>query len=64
VQIGEFLMAGAKDQIRGKANETVGAVRKKTGQATGNKKLEVKGAVQQMKGKAQGIVGKAKGKLP
>jgi uncharacterized protein YjbJ (UPF0337 family) len=56
-------MAGTKDQIKGKANEAVGAARKKTGQATGNQKMEAKGSVQQVKGKAQGIVGKAKRKL-
>lgn len=56
-------MAGAKDQIKGKANEAVGAARKNAGRLVGNEKMEAKGAVQQMKGKAQGIVGKAKRKL-
>ncbi len=56
-------MAGAKDQIKGKANEAVGAARKKTGQVIGDEEMETEGAVQQLKGKAQGIVGKVKRKL-
>jgi uncharacterized protein YjbJ (UPF0337 family) len=56
-------MAGAKGKIKGKANEAVGATRKKTGQVTGNEKMEAKGATQEIKGKAQGVIGKAKGKL-
>ena len=56
-------MAGAKDQIKGKANEAAGAARKKTGQVIGDEEMETEGAVQQLKGKAQGIVGKVKRKL-
>ena len=49
-----------EDKIKGKANEAVGAVRAKTGDVTGNEKMQAKGETQQAKGKSQQVVGKAK----
>ena len=51
------------DKIKGKANEMVGAARRKTGDVTGNEEMEAKGAAQQGKGKAQGALGEAKDKV-
>ena len=49
--------------MKGKANEVIGAARRKTGKATGNEDMEARGAGQELKGKAQGIVGQVKRKL-
>lgn len=51
------------DKVKGKANEMVGGVRRKTGEMTGNESMEAKGAAQQMKGKGQGMVGSARDKV-
>ena len=50
----------AQENIKGKTNEAVGAVRRKTGDVTGNEDMEAKGAAQQSKGKTQQVVGSAK----
>lgn len=49
-----------KDQVHGKIDEVVGTVKRKSGELTGNKQLEVKGTIQQVKGKLENVVGKAK----
>jgi len=56
-------MSGKKDKLKGKANETAGAARKKVGEVTGNEELRSKGATQQAKGKVQGVTGAVKDKL-
>lgn len=56
-------MAGMKDRIKGKTNESVGAARRKVGEATDDEKMQDEGAVQEMKGKGQSFIGKLKGKL-
>jgi uncharacterized protein YjbJ (UPF0337 family) len=56
-------MAGTKDTVKGKANEAVGAARRRVGKATGDEDMEAQGAGQELKGKAQGVVGKLKRKL-
>ena len=48
------------DKTKGKANELVGAARKKAGEMTGNEEMEAKGAAQQAKGDAQQAAGKMK----
>ena len=52
-----------KDTVKGKTNEAVGAARRKTGEMTGNEKMEAKGAGQEAKGKTQGAVGTVKDKV-
>lgn len=56
-------MSGAKDRIKGKVNEALGAVKKKTGRLKGDEQMEAEGTVQQVKGKVQGAIGKVKGKV-
>ena len=51
------------DKIKGKANEMAGKGRREVGAATGNEKMEAKGAEQQGKGKVQGAVGDVKEKV-
>ncbi|MGB4861338.1 MAG: CsbD family protein [Tepidiformaceae bacterium] len=51
------------DNIKGKANEAVGAARKKAGEMTGNEEMEAKGAAQETKGEAQQALGKGKDAL-
>ncbi len=40
-----------KDQVKGHANEVIGKVKETVGEAVGNKKLEIKGAIQKNIGK-------------
>lgn len=51
-----------KDRMKGKANEAVGTVKAKTGEHTGNERMQAEGENQEMKGKAQGMMGPAKDK--
>jgi uncharacterized protein YjbJ (UPF0337 family) len=51
-------MAGGKRQAKGKANKTVGSVKKAVGKATKNRSLEAKGTVQKTKGSVQDAAGK------
>ncbi len=53
-------MAGTKDRLRGKLTETKGRAKRAIGKATGNRKLQTKGAVEQVKGKARSGLGKSK----
>jgi len=50
----------ANDKLKGKTNEMVGAARQKTGELTGNEKMEGRGAGQRVKGKAQQALGDVK----
>lgn len=49
-----------KDEVKGAAKETSGKIKDKLGEATGNKKLEAEGEVDQAEGKVQKSFGKAK----
>jgi uncharacterized protein YjbJ (UPF0337 family) len=49
-----------KDQVKGRSNEVVGKVKEKIGEAVGNKKLEIKGAIQKNIGIVQSKVGDVK----
>jgi uncharacterized protein YjbJ (UPF0337 family) len=51
----------ASQHTKGTINVAEGIVRKNIGKLTGNKKLEVKGEVQQVQGKAQKGVGTVQG---
>jgi uncharacterized protein YjbJ (UPF0337 family) len=53
-------LAGKKKRIQAKLDEMAGKAKAKTGKATGNKKLQAKGAVQQVKGKVQVAITKLK----
>jgi uncharacterized protein YjbJ (UPF0337 family) len=52
-----------KEQIKGRANEAVGKVKQVAGEVVGNKKLEVKGAIQKNIGIVQAKVGDAKSRI-
>lgn len=54
---------GAKDTVKGKANQAAGKVQKKVGQATGDKKTEAKGKAREVGGKIQAKGGKAERKV-
>jgi uncharacterized protein YjbJ (UPF0337 family) len=49
-----------KDQVKGRTNEVIGKVKETVGEALGNKKLEVKGAIQKNIGIVQSKVGDVK----
>jgi uncharacterized protein YjbJ (UPF0337 family) len=49
-----------KDQVKGRANEAIGKVKETVGEAVGNKKLEIKGAIQKNIGHVQAKVGDLK----
>jgi uncharacterized protein YjbJ (UPF0337 family) len=51
---------GQEDTLKGKANQAVGKVQSKVGQATGNKRLQAKGKARQVGGKAQEKAGQVK----
>lgn len=53
-------MGSTGDKIKGLANEAAGNVKQAVGKATGSKKLEAEGFVQERKGEAQQAKGKAK----
>ena len=52
-----------KEQIKGRANEAVGKVKQIAGEVAGNKKLEVKGAIQKNIGNVQAKVGDARSRI-
>ena len=56
-------MGEMKDKAKGLANEAVGNTKQAIGKATGNKRLEGEGVVQERKGEAQNLKGKVKGAL-
>ncbi len=49
-----------KDEVKGKAKEVAGAAKRKTGEWTGNEKVEAEGAGKEVAGKVQKNWGKAK----
>ncbi len=53
-------MAGRTQQLKGKANQTVGKVKAAAGYQSGRGKTEAKGETQNLKGKAQSAMGKAR----
>jgi uncharacterized protein YjbJ (UPF0337 family) len=53
-------MGSATDKIKGLANEAAGNVKQAVGKATGDKKMQAEGVVQERKGEAQQAMGKAK----
>ena len=56
-------MGELKDKAKGLGNEIAGNTKQAAGEATGNKRLEAEGEVQERKGEAQNLKGKAKGAL-
>lgn len=46
-----------KDQVKGRVEETKGAIKEATGKLVGNPSLEVKGAIEKNLGKAQAKFG-------
>jgi uncharacterized protein YjbJ (UPF0337 family) len=48
-----------KDQVKGKMDEVVGTVKRKTGEWTGNEPLEIKGVAQELRGKIETAGGDA-----
>ena len=52
-----------KDRIEGKAKEVGGDVEQRVGRATGDDRMEARGADRQLEGKGQGFWGKVKGWL-
>lgn len=52
-----------KDQVKGRAKEVAGKIKKKLGQTIGNPKLESEGAIEEVEGKAQKTLGDVKSKL-
>jgi uncharacterized protein YjbJ (UPF0337 family) len=52
-----------KDQIKGRANEAIGKVKETVGEVVGNKKLEIKGAIQKNIGVVQSKVGDVKSSI-
>ena len=49
-----------RDRVKGAIDQAVGGVKRKAGQLTGDKSLQVRGIAQQVKGKLENTVGKAK----
>lgn len=53
-------MSSTTDKIKGATNEAIGKAKQGIGNATGNDKMKVEGAMQEAKGDAQKAVGQAK----
>ena len=53
-------MGSTSDKIKGTANEAMGKVKRKLGEATGDEQLEGEGVMQDLKGKGQKAVGDTK----
>ena len=53
-------MSSTTDKIKGVANEAMGNVKQGVGKATGSRKLEAEGKVQELKGEAQQAKGEIK----
>jgi uncharacterized protein YjbJ (UPF0337 family) len=47
------------NRVKGTVDELVGIAKKKTGDLTGDTKLQIEGAAQQVKGKLENALGKA-----
>ena len=52
-----------KDRVKGKARELGGSAQQNLGEATGDEKLEARGASNRAKGKAEGAIGKPRNVL-
>jgi uncharacterized protein YjbJ (UPF0337 family) len=52
-----------KDQVKGRAKEVAGKLKKSAGQVIGNPRLESEGAMLEVEGKAQKTVGDIKRKI-
>ena len=52
-----------RDQVKGRAREVAGNVKKNVGHAIGNPKIESEGAMLEVEGKAQKTVGDIKNKI-
>lgn len=52
-----------KNTVKGVGNQIAGNAKEAAGKATGNKKLEAAGRVQELKGDAQRAAGKAEEKI-
>jgi uncharacterized protein YjbJ (UPF0337 family) len=59
----EYPMSANKDQVEGRIRVVKGKYNEVAGKVTGDKKLEVKGKVQQIGGKAQEKLGDVKKRL-
>jgi uncharacterized protein YjbJ (UPF0337 family) len=55
--------SAAADKTKGRVNETIGKVKQKVGDLTGNEDLEVKGAAQRAEGKKDRAKGEIKDKV-
>ncbi|MBS9476808.1 CsbD family protein [Ancylobacter radicis] len=53
-------MGSTADKAKGMANEAIGNVKQGVGKATGNDRLRVEGAVQELKGEGQQAKGEIK----
>jgi uncharacterized protein YjbJ (UPF0337 family) len=53
-------MGSIADKAKGLANEAVGNIKQGIGKATGDRRTEAEGVVQERKGEAQQTIGKAK----
>jgi len=60
IQSEERPMSSTTDKIKGTANEAIGKVKQKIGEATGDRKMQGEGALQEAKGKSQKVLGDAK----
>jgi uncharacterized protein YjbJ (UPF0337 family) len=59
----EHAMSVNKDQVKGRTHEVEGKINEVTGKVLGDKKLEVKGKVQQIGGEAQAKLGDVRQEL-
>ena len=53
-------MGATADKVKGATNEAIGKAKQGIGEATGSKRLEGEGVIQEVKGKGQKAVGDAK----
>lgn len=49
-----------KEKVRGKAHDVAGRIRRQAGEWTGDERLQIEGAGQQLRGKVEGVVGDVK----
>jgi uncharacterized protein YjbJ (UPF0337 family) len=59
----EDVMSVNKDQVKGRTHEMEGSINEVVGKLVGDKKLEVKGKVQQIGGEAQAKLGDVRQEL-
>jgi uncharacterized protein YjbJ (UPF0337 family) len=56
-------MGAAKDRAKGRARQVKGKAKKTVGKVTGNRKLQAKGAAEEMAGKGQTWWGRLRSRL-